>query len=408
MSAARILTAESAHRFDALEAQASRVIAVLSATGHELVAPSVLQPAAVFLDAIGEALRVRTYVFTDPGGAELCLRPDLTVPVCRLHLERDPTGRRPARYCYNGAAFRYQPAGAGPAHPREFRQAGLEHIGLEPGVTPEASDAQCLALVLDALEAAGLARRRLAINAGDLGLARAILSAVDMPRRWRQRLAGLFWRPEAFQAELHRLAATPGSHAAHLPKPLLDALVATHDTPTAVSDQIAIVGAFLETKRLDVIGARTIEDLAVSLAALARDGLSRPLDPEATAVIERYTAISCRLSELPRELDRLAADTGITIGAAIASVTARVVALQAAGIDTAGIEFSGDFGRSLAYYTGFVFEIGLSGSPATSPLAGGGRYDSLMRACGAPADLPAIGAAIHTERLLAAAGGGAP
>ena len=32
----------------------------------------------------------------------------------------------PARYCYNGSAFRYQPGGAMPAHPREFRQAGIE------------------------------------------------------------------------------------------------------------------------------------------------------------------------------------------------------------------------------------------------------------------------------------------
>ena len=35
------------------------------------------------LDAIGEALRARTYVFIDPDGDELCLRPDLTVPALR-------------------------------------------------------------------------------------------------------------------------------------------------------------------------------------------------------------------------------------------------------------------------------------------------------------------------------------
>ncbi|MFX9185028.1 ATP phosphoribosyltransferase regulatory subunit, partial [Acinetobacter baumannii] len=86
---------------------------------------AIIQPAGVFLDAVGETLRARTYIFNDPDGQELCLRPDLTVPTCRLHIERSADPATPARYCYNGAAFRYQPAGADAAHPREFRQAGI-------------------------------------------------------------------------------------------------------------------------------------------------------------------------------------------------------------------------------------------------------------------------------------------
>jgi ATP phosphoribosyltransferase regulatory subunit len=35
-------------------------------------------------------------------------------------------------------------------------------------------------------------------------------------------------------------------------------------------------------------------------------------------------------------------------------------------------------------------------------VAGGGRYDSLLGEVGAPSDVPAVGASIHTERLLAA------
>ncbi len=416
MSPARVLTAETAHGFDRLEAQAQRILAAFGSTGHEPVAPAAIQPAAVFLDAIGEALRARTYVFTDPGGAELCLRPDLTVPVCRLHLERDPAGARYARYCYNGTAFRFQPADAGIAHPREFRQAGIEQIGNRTGVTPERADAECLAIVLDALAAAGLSPARLVITAGDLGLAQAILAAVDMPARWRRRLAGLHGRPAAFRAELARLSTTPGSQAAHLPSALLDQLAATHDTPTARADQLAIVTAHLEAHGLDIQGARTLDDLATSLAAIARDAVARPLDAPVAAVIERYAALSCPLTELAAALTDLAKDagietgmeTGIDIAAAIASVETRTRELRSTGADPGRIAFSAEFGRSLAYYTGFMFEIGLPGEPRTSPIAGGGRYDGLMRACGAPIDVPAVGAAIHTERLLAALVGGRP
>src|SRR5690606_32948702 len=120
------MAAETARKFEELEAQAQRLMAVFTKAGYEAVAPAIIQPADVFLDVVGENLRARTYVFTDPDGEELCLRPDLTVPTCRLHLERHPEGNVKARYCYNGPAFRFQPAGASAAHPREFRQAGIE------------------------------------------------------------------------------------------------------------------------------------------------------------------------------------------------------------------------------------------------------------------------------------------
>jgi ATP phosphoribosyltransferase regulatory subunit len=48
-----------------------------------------------------------------------------------------------------------------------------------------------------------------------------------------------------------------------------------------------------------------------------------------------------------------------------------------------------------------VFQIETAGD-RTSPIAGGGRYDGLLRSIGAPGEVPAVGSAIHTERLLAA------
>ncbi len=62
------------------------------------------------------------------------------------------------------------------------------------------------------------------------------------------------------------------------------------------------------------------------------------------------------------------------------------------------VTFSAEFGRNLEYYTGFVFEVLATSLGPATPVAGGGRYDQLMRAVGAPADVPAVGAAIHTER----------
>ena len=73
-------------------------------------------------------------------------------------------------------------------------------------------------------------------------------------------------------------------------------------------------------------------------------------------------------------------------------------------VDLAAATFSTEFGRKLEYYSGFVFQIEAPGMGETEPVAGGGRYDNLLTALGAPCAVPAVGSAIHTERLLAAVG----
>ena len=175
------MTAETAQRFQALEAQAQGLIGAFAASGYEAVAPSIIQPADIFLDVVGEDLRGRTYVFTDPEGAELCLRPDLTVPTCRLHWERYGRADASGRYCYNGPAFRFQPDGGDAIHPREFRQAGIEYFGSTQYALAEA---EVLAVILKALDSAGL--DDCTVRIGDLGIFDALLSALDMPTRWQQ------------------------------------------------------------------------------------------------------------------------------------------------------------------------------------------------------------------------------
>jgi ATP phosphoribosyltransferase regulatory subunit len=392
------MPAETARQFEALEAQAQRLMGVFMGHGFEAVAPAAIQPAGVFLDCVGEALRSRTYVFQDPDGVEWCLRPDLTVPVCRLHLERDPDGATPAQYCYNGAAFRYQPKGAAAMHPREFRQAGIECIG-NTGLSDEAADAQALGVMLAALAAGGLNPKSARVKVGDLGLVRAVFDAVEMPVRWRQRLQALFWRPQAFRAELKRLTHEPGSGAAGLPSKLVDAL-----SGADASEAELLVSAYLDELRLESFGARRVSEVATRLHQLALDARAKPLSRVGADFIESYVAIAAPLSEVPGQIESLARAAKMDLRLPLERLHARHAALAAWGVDLTRARYAGEFGRALEYYTGFVFEIGVEGLPESSPVAGGGRYDSLMRASGCARDVPAVGGAIHTERLLGVAG----
>ncbi len=385
--------------FEALEAQARTLLSVFIAAGHEAVAPPIIQPAGVFLDVLGEGLRARTYVFTDLNGEELCLRPDLTVPTCRLYLERYPDGGVPAHYCYNGQAFRFQPAGADASHPREFRQAGIEAFG---GADLEEADARTLVLVLTALRQAGL--REWGLRIGDLALFEAVLAAAPMPGRWRRRLRHQFGRAEAFRAELKRLTTSPARSAAALPRTLIEAL-----TPDDHEGAQALVAEHFEKNKLEVIGARSVEEIAEGLLAIAADAKAAPLPAATAEMIDGYLGVRTRAKEVAkrvRELIGKHASPGIA--AALASFERRSAILTESGIAMADVPFSGEFGRNVAYYTGFVFEVMTPSLGPASPVAGGGRYDALLKAVGAPGDVPAVGGAIHTERLLTAVRGDRP
>ncbi|MGD9667661.1 MAG: ATP phosphoribosyltransferase regulatory subunit [Hyphomicrobiaceae bacterium] len=386
------MVAETARKFEALEAQAQKLMSVFIKAGHEAVAPAIIQPASVFLDVIGETLRARTYVFTDPDGEELCLRPDLTVPTCRLHIERHSDPATKAKYCYNGSAFRFQPAGAPVVHPREFRQAGIESIG-----APDRAKAEALTVVtlLDGLKSAGLSEFKLYI--GDLGLFRALLEAADMPLRWRRRLMHQFWRPEAFRTELKRLTTVATDVPRDVPKELLTKL-----NPERPDDAEKQVAAYLEERGIEMQGTRSLGEITENLLSIVADSKTQPLSAATANLLESYIRVVAPARAAGARLRDLLRDGDIDISEAFDAYQRRLQLLADAGVDVARAEFEAEFGRTLEYYTGFVFEVVVPQLGRASPIAGGGRYDTLMRQCGAEEDVAAVGGAIHTERLLAA------
>ena len=107
-----------------------------------------------------------------------------------------------------------------------------------------------------------------------------------------------------------------------------------------------------------------------------------------------------------RAIERLASEACIDLGEALDRYAHRLQALREAGAGLQHAHFATDFGLKLEYYSGFVFQIEMPGQGIAGQVAGGGRYDGLIAAIGGPEGVPAVGSAIHTERLLAAREGG--
>ena len=382
------MAAESAKEFEALEAQAAILLDTFRRAGYEQVAPSIIQPADVFLDQIGEQLRSRTYVFNDLAGEELCLRPDLTVPVSRLYLERHPQADTTARYCYNGPAFRFQLHA--PRRQREFRQAGIECFG---ETDKESADLEIVRLAVEAVRRAGLKEFRLRF--GDIGLFYALLDALSLPERWRLKLSHYFWRPQAFHALLARLAQGERAETNGQADALAEAIAGLR--PDQAEEKVA---AYLEGQGLPLSGNRTLGEITARLLDHAADLDAAPLPRELATMIDYYLAVQAPPQEAAKRVAMIAKGAGIDLVPALDAMARRFDRLEEAGIDLGNAVFAAEFGRNLEYYSGLVFQVEVPGRE--DAIAGGGRYDGLLSYLGAPRQVPAIGSAIHTERLLAA------
>ena len=107
-----------------------------------------------------------------------------------------------------------------------------------------------------------------------------------------------------------------------------------------------------------------------------------------------------------REYSRLRKQNGadatqLMEGAGRAMKAARLREMEELGLNPRRFRFLAGFGREIEYYTGFTFQIEADTPEGAIVVAGGGRYDNLLADMGAKATIPAVGCAIHTDRLKA-------
>jgi ATP phosphoribosyltransferase regulatory subunit len=361
-------------------AWADALLLSFAQAGYLRAEPAILQPAEPFLDLSGEDIRKSLYLTTDPTGEELCLRPDLTIPVARDYLASGRAGQ-PAGFSYLGPVFRYRGG-----RPSEFLQAGIESFGRHDRA---AADAEMLALALEATVAFGV--RDVEIRTGDVALFNALIGALDLFPVWRRRLIKDFNRKISLEQDLERLALATAATRNEYEGVL--AALAGSDRKAAlalVTDLVSIAGT-------TNVGGRTTAEIAdrfLEQSTLKGGALPR----EALTVLKRFLSIAGNPDEAVAELRTLAADTELDISAAIDLFENRVGFMAARGIDVKETRFSTSFGRGLDYYTGFEFEVHHRGN-GVEPLVAGGRYDGLMTQLGSQDPIPAVGFSVWVDAL---------
>jgi ATP phosphoribosyltransferase regulatory subunit len=374
------MTLTAAPRATGSAAWVDALLLSFAEAGYVQAEPAILQPAEPFLDLSGEDIRKSLYLTTDASGEELCLRPDLTIPVARDYLA-SPRAGQPVGYCYLGTVFRYRGD-----QPSEFLQAGIESFGRQDRA---AADAEMLALALQATSAFGLTE--VEIRTGDVALFIALIDALDLYPVWRRRLVKDFNRKISLEQDLERLTLATRSSRNEYEGVL--AALAGSDRKAAlalVTDLMSIAGTTnVGGRSVSEIADRFLEQSTLKGGALPRDALD---------VIKRFLAIAGDPGDAVARLRALADDTGLNITAAIDQFESRVGFMAARGIETGMTRFSTSFGRGVDYYTGFEFELHAKGS-GVEPLVAGGRYDGLMTQLGAGTPIPAVGFSVWIEAL---------
>lgn len=361
--------------------RAEALLASYERAGYARMAPAILQPAEPFLDLSGEDIRKRMYLTTTPAGEEMCLRPDLTIPVSRDYLASSAAGK-PASYCYLGPVFRHR-ADA----PAEFLQAGIESFGR---TDMAAADAEMLALGLEATAQYGL--KTPSIQTGDVALFNALIDALDLAPAWKRRLIKDFNRKGNLAQDLERLVLG-GTNGRPEYQGVLAALAGSNPkgARALVTDLLSIAG-------ITAVGGRSVGEIADRFLEQATLGASARLPREVRTLIEQFLAIDGDLDTAAASLRALAKTGGIPLEPAIELLETRTGFLAARGIDLGRIKFSTSFGRGFDYYTGFVFELTDPGRTG-DPLVAGGRYDGLLTRLGSAAPIPAVGFSVWIERL---------
>lgn len=159
----------------------------------------VLEPLDLYRAKSGDEIEAQLFSFTDKGGREVALRPEMTPTVCRLVGARAHTLKRPIKWCSIGEFYRYERAQKG--RERAFFQFNCDIFG-EPG--PEA-EIELIGLLVQALAGFGLGPQDFYVRLSDRTLWLHYLASLGLDEAQSQSVLGAVDKyekigDEAFQA----------------------------------------------------------------------------------------------------------------------------------------------------------------------------------------------------------------
>ena len=323
--------------------------------------PSVIE-ANHIVQRSGESFRKFIFSFTDQGGNELCLRPDLTIVSCLRYLENNLKGKE--KIFYNGQAYRKS---ENKKDSIVRNQVGFEIIGSR---NEKNDDKEIINTSLKCLKNFNYSSGEITI--GNVEIFNLLISKLDIPKRWKLRLSRHFWREDYFNDLLKRLETN------------------SDVDPTIVEIDKKRYFRMLKNDQSTIIANRTINEILSRFDKKIKDPRRPSKGRNISKIIKEFLKIKCPINNAAKVLNKFFKKYKINL-----LVDQRYFPISKNKINKLNVTFSAAFGRQLEYYTGMVFKIDIKSKSKIINCCNGGRYDKLISDLGSKKQTPAVGAALN-------------
>jgi histidyl-tRNA synthetase len=182
---------------------------VAESFGYQEYEAPILESLELYAAKSGEELvKEQSYVFTDRGGSEITLRPELTPSLARMIAQKQNELNFPVRWWSFGPFWRYERPQKG--RTREFFQWNVDMLGV---ATPEA-DAENAAVLATFFQRVGLSPQQVLIKVNNRRLIDSRFDAYDIPADQRPAVSSWIDRrekmtPEAWMAYGKEIGLSP-------------------------------------------------------------------------------------------------------------------------------------------------------------------------------------------------------
>ena len=323
--------------------------------------PSVIE-ANHIVQRSGENFRKFIFSFTDQNGSELCLRPDLTIVSCLRYLENNLKGKE--KIFYSGQAYRKS------QNKKDSiirNQIGFEILGSKD---EKNDDKEIINTSLKSLKNIKYSSGTLTI--GNVEIFNLLISKLDIPKRWKLRLARHFWREEYFNDLLKRLETN------------------SDVDPTIVEIDKKRYLKMLKEDLSNIVAGRTINEILKRFDQKIKDPRRTSKGKNVSKIIKDFLKIKCPINKAAVELNKFFKKNRINL-----AVDQKYFPISNNKVSKLNVVFSASFGRQLEYYTGMVFKIDIKSKNSLKNIINGGRYDGLISDLGSKKQTPAVGAALN-------------
>ncbi len=323
--------------------------------------PSVIE-ANHIVQRSGENFRKFIFSFTDQNGSELCLRPDLTIVSCLRYLENNLKGKE--KIFYSGQAYRKS------QNKKDSiirNQIGFEILGSKD---EKNDDKEIINTSLKSLQNIKYSSGTLTI--GNVKIFNLLISKLDIPKRWKLRLARHFWIEEYFNDLLKRLETN------------------SDVDPTIVEIDKKRYVKMLKEDLSNIVAGRTINEILKRFDQKIKDPRRASKGKNVSKIIKDFLKIKCPINKAAIELNKFFKKNKINL-----AVDQKYFPISNNKVSKLNVVFSASFGRQLEYYTGMVFKIDIKSKNSLNNIINGGRYDGLISDLGSKKQTPAVGAALN-------------